>query len=127
MAGASGVRRPSELQLLWTPNLERDSPAQLPEPWLVRTVRSTEVPVGNVVIDVGIVCPVENIEEFKSELEIYAFRNRSVFVEVSIRLKEVRPTELHCFSLPSCPKVGTAKSVFGIAPVSQDLLSVDCL
>src|ERR1019366_10765622 len=53
--------------------LERKSPAQLEEPRLVRTGRRTEAPIGNVRIDVCVVCPVEKVEEFEAELEAYAF------------------------------------------------------
>src|ERR1019366_2836813 len=63
----------------------------------MRSSRSTEAPIGNVRIDICIVSPVEDVEQFKPELEVDAFRDRCVFVEVCIRLKEVRSTELHGF------------------------------
>src|ERR1035437_8023664 len=77
--------------------LERDPPTYLEEPWCMRSSRSTEAPIGNVHIDICIVSPVEDVEQFKPELEVDAFRDRCVFVEVCIRLKEVRSTELHGF------------------------------
>ena len=64
MAGAFQVRAGRLLQVLLVSMSERKSPAQLPEPRLVRTGRSTEASIGNVVIDVCIVCQVENIEKF---------------------------------------------------------------
>ena len=74
----------------------------------------------------AVVCPVEEIEDFKPELEIDPFRNLRVFVEIDVGLDEVWPPELHRLLIPAAvPKAGTAKSLLGIAPVSQSLLLVD--
>ena len=84
--------------------LKRYLPRQLEEPGLVRTGRRTEVPIGNVGIDVCIVCPVEDVEEFEPELEAYALRDWSIFEEICICFKEVWPTELHRIFVAFLPK-----------------------
>ena len=73
-----------------------------------------------------IVCPVEEIEYFKPELEIDSFCDTRVLVEVDIRLDEVWPAELHQPSRFRLDRTQErAKSLFGIAPVSQALLEVN--
>lgn len=84
--------------------LERYLPCQLEEPGFMRTIRSTEVSIGNIRIDVCIVCPVEDVEEFEPELEAYALRDWSIFEEICICFKEVRPTELHRIFVAFLPK-----------------------
>src|SRR6266568_837651 len=64
--------------------LERHFPAQLPEPWLVRTGRSTKAPIRYVCVRVCIVCPVKKVEEFEPDLKIHTFCDRRVFVDVRI-------------------------------------------
>src|ERR1700677_1191689 len=43
--------------------------------------------------EVYIVCPVEEIENLKPELEIDSFRNTRVFIDVDVRLNEIGPAE----------------------------------
>src|SRR3974390_1100377 len=89
--------------------LERDSPTQLPEPRLMRAGRSSEAPIREVRIHVGVVGAVEQIKEFEPDLEVYAFRDCSVFVDVGIRLKEIRSTELHGFFVSFLSKSGDSE------------------
>jgi len=74
MAGAFQVRAGRLFQVFLVSMSERKSPAQLPEPRLVRTGRSTEAPIGNVRIDVCIVC---RLKIFKS-LPILAEEGKSL-------------------------------------------------
>src|ERR1700683_2802502 len=50
--------------------------------------------------EIHIVWPVEEIEDFKPDLEIDPFRNVRVLVEVDIGLDKVRPAELHSLLIP---------------------------
>ena len=66
----------------------------------MRCGRLAEISIGEIYIDsVGavpcVVCPVEQIKDFKPELEIDSFRDAIVLVEIDIRLDKVWPTELH--------------------------------
>ena len=84
-----------------------------------------ETTVREIVINICVVRPVEEVEHFEPELENHALCNVRIFVEVDIGLEKFGPRNCIAFSLPPKPNAGTAKLVLGIAPVSHDLLSVD--
>ena len=48
-----------------------------------------EVSIGEIDVWICVVCAVEEIEYFEPELEVDAFRDRRVFIEVDVRLKKV--------------------------------------
>jgi len=52
-----------------------------------------EIHIDAAIAKVNIVCPVEDIEKLKPELENDSFRKMRVFVKVDIRLVEVGPAE----------------------------------
>jgi len=55
--------------------------------------RESKIPIREVVVDVGVVSPVEEIEDLKPELKINSLRKVRVFVEVDVSLVEVWPVE----------------------------------
>ena len=55
----------------------------------------TEVSIRSVHVDVRVVSPVENVEKFKPDLEVDAFSDGCVLVEIRVRLEEIRAAELH--------------------------------
>ena len=67
----------------------------------MRSRGCAKVCIWKIRVDVGVVGPVEQIEEFEPELEINPFRNLRVFVEVDVGLNEVRLPELHRFLVPA--------------------------
>src|SRR6266700_4108562 len=75
--------------------LERKPAAELPESRFMRSGGGAEASVRNVHVDVGVVRPVEQVEELKPELEVDAFGEMKILVDVGIRLKEIRLPELH--------------------------------
>jgi len=84
----------------------------------MRGSREAEIPVGEVDIDsaiaiVDIIGPVEQIEELEPELEIDAFRNFRVFVEVDVGLDEIRPAETHGLLVAFLAKSGHCEIALG--------------
>jgi hypothetical protein len=73
---------------------ERNLASQLPVSGNARCRRSSEVPVQQMGIDVRQVGAVEEIEDFKPELEVDPFSNTSVLVKVDVGLGKVWSTEL---------------------------------
>lgn len=63
-----------------------------------------------------IVCSVEQIEEFKPELEINSFRNAVVLVKVDIRFDEVWPAELLCLFISVLTKGRNREVALGNRP-----------
>ena len=102
-AGGHADRKPVQAQRCY---LEGDFATQLPESWFVRSKRRAEATVWEVQVYAVVreIRPVEEVEQFKPELEVHAFRDGRVLVEIDIRLKEVRATELHWLLVPSGPK-----------------------
>jgi hypothetical protein len=92
---------------------ERDSPPELPEPRLVRSRGEAEVAIREVDVRVGIIRAIEEVEHFESELEVDAFRDGCVFIEINIRLKEVRAPELHRLLIPPLPEGGNGEVALG--------------
>src|SRR5271165_697124 len=92
---------------------ERKFTSQLPESGLVGRRRLAEISVRKIRINVSVVCPVEDIEHFKPELEIDAFRNMRVFVEVDIGFVEVRPAECVGLLIPLQTKSWNGKVALG--------------
>ena len=92
----------------------------------MRSRGSAKVSIWKIRVDVGVVGPIEQVEEFEPELKINPFRNLRIFVEIDVSLNEVWLPELHRFLIPAArTERGNPKSLFGIAPVSQSLLFVD--
>lgn len=85
---------------------ERDSPSELPEPRLVRSRGKTEVTIREVDVRDGIIRAIEEVEDLEPKLEIDPFRDGRVFIEVDIRLKEVRAPELIRLLIALLPKGG---------------------
>src|SRR3954467_4825805 len=88
---------------------ERDSPSDLPEPRLVRSGGEAEVTIREVVIRICIVRPVEKVEDLEPKLKIHPLRYGCVFIEVDVRLKEIRPTELHGLLVALLSKFGNSE------------------
>src|SRR3954447_10392688 len=99
----------------WAPTfcLERKSAADLPESRFMRSGGSAEASVRNVGVHVGVVRPVEQVEQLKPELEVDAFGDVKILVDVSVRLKEIRSPELHHFLVPTAAKCGCGEVVLG--------------
>jgi hypothetical protein len=67
----------------------------------MRSRGCTKVSIWKIRVDIGVVSPIEQIEEFEPELEINPFRNLRIFVEIDVSLNEVRLPELHRFLIPA--------------------------
>src|SRR5450432_445517 len=73
--------------------LERKLASQLPESGFVRSGCPAEVAIREIGIDVCVVCPVEQVEDLKPELESHSFGNVRVLVEVDAGLVKIGTTE----------------------------------
>ena len=62
--------------------------------WMSCRRRSAEVSIQQMGVDVRKVCPVEEVENLKPELEIHPFGNPRVFVEVDVGFRKVWLAEL---------------------------------
>src|SRR5579864_9046581 len=60
-----------------------------------------------------IVCPVEEVENLKPELEIYSLRDAVVFVEVDVGLDKVWSAELHSLLISVLTKRGDGEIALG--------------
>src|SRR4051794_1010670 len=92
---------------------ERDSPPDLPEPRLVRSGGEAEVTIREVVVRICIIGPIEKVEDLEPKLKIHPLRDGCVFIEVDVRLKEIRPSELHRLLVALLPKCGNSEAALG--------------
>ena len=91
----------------------------------MRCRRNAEISVREVGVDVGKVRPVEQIEEFKPELEVDPFGNGCVFVEVDVGFEEVRSTELHRLLIPAARTERRDCEIgFGDSPTGEPCLVI---
>src|SRR3954454_8254415 len=93
--------------------LERKSAADLPESRFMRSGGSAEASVRNVGVHVGVVGPVEQVEELKPELEVDAFGDTKILVDVGIGLKEIRSPELHGLFVTPAAECGSGEVALG--------------
>src|SRR3954453_16574892 len=69
--------------------------------------------IREVDVHICIVGPVEEVEELEPELEVHALRDVRIFVEIDVRLKEVRSAELHGFLVSPLPKSWNGEVALG--------------
>ena len=92
--------------------------SQLPESGFMGCRRVLEVSVGEIYINAavvsavsvpGVVCPVEEVEDLKPELEVDPFRDEGVLVNVDIGLNKVRSAELLWLFVPFLTESGNGE------------------
>ena len=98
---------------------ERNLAAQLPISGDTGGGCFAEVSIQQVGINIRQVCPVEEIEDFKPELEVDPFGNTGLLINVDVRLGKIRPAELACLLVALRTESGRGELSRSEAPVEK--------